>query len=249
MEVALYPFKSIRITQRHDEGNHLAHWNPKTNYSDKPIDEALENANRGYFNPFNDFEIVDKLGNEKNGYSIRLISCKKLKIPYKSEADYLELTLTHLNKDDFDKIKVGQIIHKNEQLIREGSSGEASGNHFHMTMNIGKYYGFKKNNNGKWVFAYEKSLLPNEAFYIDLTKTKILNRKNYNFKYVNFEIGSCNDDVEKIDNYLMNEVKGNFYGYYSSYGIKAFQNINNLEETGNVDLKTFERLLDKGVKL
>ena len=47
----------------------------------------------------------------------------------------------------------------------------------------------------------------------------------------------------------MNEVKGNFYGYYSSYGIKAFQNINNLEETGNVDLKTFERLLDKGVKL
>ena len=249
MEVALYPFDYIRITQRHDEGNHLPHWKPFKKCSDKPWDEALEDGGRGYFVPKNDFKIEEKHGSESSGYSLRLISVNKLKIPFKESPDYLKITLTHLNKDDFDKVKVGQIIHKNEKIAREGTSGKASGNHFHCTANIGKYYGFKKNGNDKYCFVYEKSLTPTEAFYIDTTKTKILSTKNYIFKNVNINIGSVSNEVEKTNLFLSKKILGNYYGFYTEGGIKSFQKINKLSETGNIDLKTFEKLLDNGVKL
>ena len=37
----------------------------------------------------------------------------------------------------------------------EGTDGNATGNHFHITANIGKYYGLLQNNNGKWCYTYE----------------------------------------------------------------------------------------------
>lgn len=249
MELALYPFKTMRITQRHDEGNHLAHWKPFKYCSDKPFDEALDDGGRSYFYPYNDFKIEDKFGSQESGYNVRLVSVNKLKIPYKSEPDYLKITLTHLNRDDYEKIRVGQVIHKKEMIIREGTSGKASGNHFHVTANLGKYYGFKKNGNGKWCFVYEKALTPTEAFYLDETLTDVKNKKGYNFISVNYKLGSVSDEVEKIDKYLSDKIQGNYYGYYTSSGIKAFQEIKNLNPSGEVDLKTFEKLLDEGVQL
>ena len=62
MEYAIYPFQYIRISQRHDEGNHLGHWSPSTNYSDKPWDEAEKDSGRQYFCPQNNFKIVEILG-------------------------------------------------------------------------------------------------------------------------------------------------------------------------------------------
>lgn len=247
MELALYPFKTMRITQRHDEGNHIKHWKPFKICSDKPFDEGLEDGKRGFFHPFNDFKIEEKLGSQETGFSVRLISCEKLKLPKRRELEYLKITLTHLNKDDFDKLKVGQIIHKNEEIIREGTSGHATGNHFHITANIGKYYGFKKNGNGAWCFVYEKSLLPNEAFYIDETKTKFI--RGYNMQRVNFEIGSAGEDVEEINKYLSYQTSGSYFGYYSNGAIKSFQKINKLNENGKINLETFTKLLENGVNL
>ena len=89
-----------------------------------------------------------------------------------------------MNEDNLKKVHVGQIIHKNEKILLEGTDGLSTGNHFHCTANIGKYYGFKKNANGKWCFVYEKSLTPPEAFYVDTSFTNILNPKGYTFKEV-----------------------------------------------------------------
>ena len=40
MEYAIYPFDYMRITQSHNDGNHVPHWNPFRDYADKPWDEA-----------------------------------------------------------------------------------------------------------------------------------------------------------------------------------------------------------------
>lgn len=249
MEVALYPFEYMNITQRHDEGNHLAHWKPNANYSDKPWDEACKDKGKSYFTPFNDFKIVEKIGNQKSGCSVRLESVKDLKIPYQKELVKLEITLTHMNQDNFNKVYVGEILKKGTKILMEGTSGQATGNHFHITANIGTYYGFKKNSNGKWVFAYKKSLLPQEAFYVDTTKTKILNSKKYIFVGVNYYKGCESSEVRDINDYMAICVSGRYYGEFTESTIKIFQKQNNLKETGEVNLDTFEKLLDKGANL
>lgn len=184
-EYSIYPFENMNITQRHDEGNHLAHWYPSANCSDKPWDEAGKDKNREYFVPQNDFRIVEILGlNSTTTNSVRLESVNELKIPYQDDPVILELTLTHMNEDNIKKVHVGQIIHKGEKVLLEGNDGLSTGNHFHCTANIGKYYGFKKNTNGKWCYVYEKSLIPPEAFYIDKKCTNIINPRGYTFKEV-----------------------------------------------------------------
>lgn len=248
-EIALYPFEYMRIIQRHDEGNHLAHWKPTANYSDKPWDEACQDGGRSYFVPYNEYKVEEKTGTQSNGFSVRLASVNKLKMPYKDEPDYLYVTLTHINKDDFDKIKVGQILHKGDKILREGTSGAATGNHFHITANTGKYYGIKYNSNNKWVFCYKKSLLPNEAFYVDTTKTTIINAKKYTFTGVNYKKYMQSKEVLKINEFLSNQVKGEFYGDYSEVNIKEYQRKKGIKITGEVDLETFESLLYDGANL
>lgn len=182
-EYAIYPFEFMNITQRHDEGNHALHSISVTNYSDKPWDEALQDSGRSYFCPRNDFIIEEILGiNSSTTNTVRLKSINKLYIPYKEEADYLYVTLTHMNEDNLKEVGVGQILYKGSKILLEGTDGFATGNHFHVTANLGKYYGLLQNNNGKWCYTYEKSLLPNEAFYLDESYTTVLNNREYVFK-------------------------------------------------------------------
>ena len=142
-EYAIYPFKFINITQRHDQGNHLPHWKDSTNYSDKPWDEACEDSGRSYFEPQNDFIIEQVLGLGTNTTnSVILRSVNKIYMPYKNAADYLYLTLTHMNEDNLKQVKKGQVLKKGSKILLEGTDGLATGNHFHITANIGKYYGY-----------------------------------------------------------------------------------------------------------
>lgn len=200
MEYSIYPFEYMRITQRHDKGNHLGHWYPSTNYSDKPIDEGCKDGGRQWFDPSNDYKIVEIIGlNSSTTNSVRLESVNKLKIPYQEEPVILEITLTHMNEDTIKQLKVGQIIHKHEKVILEGKDG-ADAYHFHCTFNIGKYYGMFKNTNGKWVFCYEKSLLPDEACYVEPDFNKIEEANGYSFKTVpEQEVGTPVERNTKVD--------------------------------------------------
>ena len=257
MEYAIYPFLTMRITQRHDEGNHLAHWYPFKKCSDKPWDEATEDGGRGYFVPQNDYKVVEKLGNQSGGYNVRLETVNKVKIPYQDNPVILEITLTHMNYDDYSKIKVGQILKKGTKILREGTSGKATGNHFHCTVNIGKYYGFKKNGNEKYCFVYEKALIVNEAFYIDKKINNILNTKDYIFKEVPksflpergyFTKGDSGDKIEKIDEFFSDKVKGNVYGDYTVALVKEFQKQSGLTQDGCIGPKTLAKMKEKGFK-
>lgn len=184
MELAIYPFLDMNITQRHDQGNHLPHWQGSTNYSDKPWDEACADSGRSYFVPQNEFIVEQVLGidPDQTTNSVRLKSVSKLKMPYQQQPDYLCLTLTHMNEDNLRQVSVGQIIHRGERILMEGTDGIATGNHFHITANLGNYYGFKKNSNGSWCFVYDTSLTPEQAFYVDTDITNIRNFNSYSFQ-------------------------------------------------------------------
>ena len=188
-EYAIYPFQTMNITQNYNQGNHIPHWQGSKNHSDKPWDEACKDGGREYFIPQNDFVVEEVLGvdtSSTKGYtnSVRLRSVNKLYTPFKNEADILYLTLTHMNEDNLRQVKVGQVLKKGTKLLLEGTDGYATGNHFHITANFGKYYGFLKNSNGSWCFTYEKSLLPHEAFYVEPTFTTIKNANGSKFQNV-----------------------------------------------------------------
>lgn len=198
-EFAIYPFRYMNISQRHDEGNHKPHWYKVTNHSDKPWDEACKDTGRSYFEPQNDFLIqqVKGLNTTKSTNAVRLKSVNKLYIPYKKDPDYLYVTLTHMNESNLKQVKEGQILKKGTKILMEGTDGQATGNHFHITANIGKYYGLLQNNNGKWCWTYEKSLLPNEAFYLYKDYTTIKNANKYSFKEVPKEIVKVGTPIPK----------------------------------------------------
>ncbi len=183
-EYAIYPFRYMNITQRHDQGNHVPHWQGSTNYSDKPWDEACKDGGRSYFEPQNDFVVEQVLGlnGDNTTNSVRLKSVNKLYIPYKKDPDYLYITLTHMNEDNLKQVYKGQVLKKGSKILLEGTDGYATGNHFHITANLGKYYGLLKNSNGSWCYTYDKSLLPNEAFYVDTDYTILINTAGYKFQ-------------------------------------------------------------------
>lgn len=200
-EYAIYPFKHMNITQRHDQGTHIPNWKGSTNYSDLPWDEACENEFRSYFEPQNDFLVEEVLGLGNNiTNTVRLKSVNKLYIPYKNEPEYLYLTLSHMNEDNLKEAKQGDILRKGTKILLEGTDGFTTGNHFHITANIGKYYGFLQNSNGAWCFVYQQSLMPNQAFFLDNKYTVVINNSNYSFIDVPNDINIIGDPVLKDEN-------------------------------------------------
>lgn len=181
-EYAIYPFEYMNITQRYDQGNHIPHWKNSKNYSDKPWDEAGKDSGRSYFVPQNDFKVEEVLGLGNNvTNTVRLVSVNKLTMP-NGKTDYLKLTLSHMEESNLKQVKKGQILKKGTKILLEGRDGRATGNHFHITANTGKYYGLLKNSNGAWCYTYKKSLLPQETFYIDTKFTKIINKNRVSLK-------------------------------------------------------------------
>lgn len=208
IEYAIYPFETMNITQNYNKGNHLPHWQNSKNYSDKPWDEACKDSGRSYFIPQNDFVIEEILGlNTSTTNSVRLKSVNKLVTPFKKEADYLYLTLTHMNEDNLKQVKKGQVLKRGSKILLEGTDGVATGNHFHITANFGKYYGMLKNSNGSWCFTYEKALKPEEAFYVDINFTKLKNSGGSVFKElpkISQQNNTNNKELELLNKQVIN---------------------------------------------
>lgn len=258
MEYAIYPFEYMRITQRHDQGNHLPHWKPDANFSDKPWDEGCKDTGRSYFVPQNDYlvETIYGINTTKITNSVILRTYNKVKIPYKDDPVYLYLTLTHMAEEDIKKLKPGMIIEKGQKLLREGKDG-AKDYHFHCTANLGKYYGLLLNSNDKWVFCFEKSLLPNEAFYIDKRVNNILNSNGYKFTEVPTDFlapkgylakGDSGEKVYKVNEWYADHVRGDFFGNFTETVVKEYQRQNNLTQDGVIGQKTLNKMIEQGFK-
>lgn len=267
MIYSTYPFKFMNITQRHDEGNHKAHNYPFIDCSDKPWDEACKDSGRSAFIPFTNMKVKKIFGKGNTVYtnSVILETIKAVKIPYRKEPCKLYITLTHMLESDLKKINEGDIIYEGQELLYEGTDGVASGNHFHITANIGKYYGFKKNANGKWCYVFERSLLPNEAFYIDFNKTKIINSNHYTFTKVPkedtflpprgyFKFGDKSENISKISDfmyknfpsYTSSKARGEYFGKYLLESIVEFQKRTGLVPDGNIGKLTLNMLVKYG---
>lgn len=252
-EYAIYPFKIMNISQNWNQGNHIPHWKDSKDHSDKPWDEAGNDSNRSYFEPQNDFIIEEILGLNNNiTNTVRLKSVNKLYIPYKETPDYLYITLAHMNEDNLKQLKKGQVLKKRTKILLEGNDGFATGNHFHITANLGKYYGFLKNSNGSWCYTYEKSLIPEEAFYVDKSFTTIKNSNGSIFKNIPITVYgtpvSRNELIDQIE-ILTSNVRirnmpsisnGNILGYIK-------KGIYNISETDVAEGYTWYKIDDNWV--
>ena len=184
--------------------------------------------------------------------------------------------ITHSAESELKKLKVGQIIKKGKVICYEGTDGNATGNHIHLTVGIAPYKGLYENSNGKWCFTGESSKKPEQLFYVNTKFTKVINQRSLSFKTITtdkvvekkqsapsflpkrgyFRLGDVSKNVGKIASfmyktfpaYTKKSALGNLYGVNLRNAIKEFQKRTKLSATGNVDSSTLKKLEKYGFK-
>ena len=180
----IYPTKIMSITQNYsDNFSHKPNSTGKPIY-DYPIDENCGTTGRDYFCcPCDEVEIKRIYGVGSSGANtIWLQSTSKVVFADNTE-DYCTILVTHPNDDTLKSLKVGQTFKRKEKMFLEGKDGNATGNHFHISVSKGKfvYSGWKKNNLGAWCIT-GKPIKPEEAFFIDREFTTIKKTAGLKFK-------------------------------------------------------------------
>ena len=112
-------------------------------------------------------------------------------------SDYLTIKFVHMENDDFGNtgIYVGRVYEKYEYVGREGQTGNATGNHLHVTCGKGhmKDTGWVQNSRGQWVLqATGGQFKPDQLLYIDRNFTEMRSEKNMTFQDMpqsRFEVG------------------------------------------------------------
>ena len=61
-----------------------------------------------------------------------------------------------------------------------------------------------------------------------------------------FTKGDSGENVAKIDEFLAEQVQGNYFGDYTESCVKVFQRQNGLEDDGNIGPLTLEKMREKG---
>lgn len=182
----VYPFKVMRITQSYDgETSHKPHMTgtPK----EYALDEGGKDTGRDWcYCPCDEMKVVRLTGvSAKGTNALYLTSTTKCCLADGRES-IVTLQLVHPNDDDLKKLKVGQKFKRGEKICREGNDG-ASGYHIHMAVGLGSILGtgWEKNSKGKWVLVTTGGpIKPEDAFYIDASFTKVVDRKRLAFKEV-----------------------------------------------------------------
>lgn len=168
MAILKYPCKTMNITQSY-LGN-FSHFTNRTGEPfDYPIDEAGIDRGRDYFYAPCDLRVVRIYGVKTTGdNTIWLESVDAVNTP--SGKHKITIMVTHPEDDDLLNIKVGQLYKQGEKIFREGSDGNSTGNHFHMSVATGTISGtgWIKNNKGAWVIRTTGvPIKPEDAFYVD----------------------------------------------------------------------------------
>ena len=180
----IYPTKIMNITQNYsDNFSHKPNSTGKPIY-DYPIDENCGSTGRDYFYcPCDEIVIKRIYGVGSSGANtIWLQSTSKVLFADNTE-DYCTILVTHPNDDTLKSLKVGQTFKRKEKMFLEGKDGNATGNHFHISVSKGKfvYSGWKKNNLNAWCIT-GKPIKPEEAFFIDREFTTIKKTAGLKFK-------------------------------------------------------------------
>ena len=180
----IYPTKIMSITQNYsDNFSHKPNSTGKPIY-DYPIDENCGTTGRDYFYcPCDEVEIKRIYGVGSSGANTIWLQSTSKVVFANGEEDYCTILVTHPNDDTLKSLKVGQTFKRKEKMFLEGKDGNATGNHFHISVSKGKfvYSGWKKNNLGAWCIT-GKPIKPEEAFFIDREFTTIKKTAGLKFK-------------------------------------------------------------------
>lgn len=177
-----YPVKNMKITQ-----SYLGSYSHAKNYNgrpyDYPIDEACLDSSREYMYCPCDCMVVKYIYgvNAKGTNTIWLESTEKVVMP--CGTDYVTIMVIHPMDDDLSKLKVGQKFYRGDKMFREGTDGNATGNHFHISVGKGKYRnGWVQNNKGAWpIDTVSGAIKPEQAFFVDKSFTNVIKTSGLTF--------------------------------------------------------------------
>ena len=193
MEKAMYPSKTIRITQRDHQGTHADCW---------ATDEA--GSDGGISSLFAPFTGIIKKIYSKDANEVWLESVEPVLFADGTK-DYMTIMFCHDN--DVSDLWVGKIIKKGEAFYQEGTKGYATGNHCHFECAKGKFTGtgWHKDNAGYW--SINNGKLVTDCLFVD-DSYNIIQTLGLNFRSVKeVEIKKYGTPVAR--NEYVNQIKIN----------------------------------------
>ena len=167
MEKPICPLKTMRITQGYNIGTHINSFA----IDDGGMDTNIENV----YAPFTGY--IKKIYTE-DANEVWLESASPVEYP-DGTIDYMTVIFAHC--DDVSNLSVGQKISQGEAFYKEGTKGNAIGNHCHLECGKGKFIepGWIKNENGYYVIINGKK--PEECFWLK-KDTNIIDDYGYTFQ-------------------------------------------------------------------
>lgn len=193
MEKAMYPIKTIRITQRDHQGTHADCF---------ATDEAGPDG--GISSLFAPFTGIIKKIYSKDANEVWLESVEPVLFADGTK-DYMTIMFCHDN--DVSDLWVGKIIKKGEAFYQEGTKGYATGNHCHFECAKGKFTGtgWHKDNAGYW--SINNGKLVTDCLFVD-DSYNIIQTLGLNFRNVKeVEIKKYGTPVAR--NEYVNQIKIN----------------------------------------
>ena len=180
-----YPCKVMNITQGYT-GSYTHSQHNTGSPKDFPWDEACSGSGRDWmYCPCDEMKVVGIYGVGARGTNTLWLQSTRIVFFADGTSGYFVLLITHPNDDDLKKIKKGQIFKRGDKICREGTDGNATGNHFHFSAGKGVMTGngWDENSKGKWVLTCSVATAkPEQLFYIDPEFTTIKNSKGLKFK-------------------------------------------------------------------
>ncbi len=185
---AVYPQKVLNITQSYT-GSFNHYLNSTGSPADFPIDMADQTSGREAFYAPCRMKCVKIYGQVTGVRGVAngawFESTDPVDFP-DGTTDYLTIKFVHMEDDDFGSsgIRTGRIYEPYEYVGREGRTGQATGNHLHVTCGKGKMSGsgWVKNSKSAWVLqATGGQYKPEQLLYLDPAFTAVRNTAGISF--------------------------------------------------------------------
>lgn len=167
MDRALFPMKYMRITQGYGTGSH------RDSY-------AIDNGGKdtGKDDVFAPFDCVVKKIYTADANEVWIESLQPVQYADGTE-DYMTILFAHC--DDVSHLRVGQVLRQGQNFYKEGTKGQATGNHVHMECGKGEFSGtgWFKNAAGYWGILNAKK--PQECLWVG-TDVTVQGNGGYSWK-------------------------------------------------------------------
>lgn len=199
----IYPTKKMYISQSY-MGNYSHNKSSSGNPKDYPIDESCGSTGRDYFYCPCDEVIIKRIyGVGVSGTNTIWMESTTPVVLANNKISYVTIMVTHPNDDTLKNIKIGDKFTRGQAMFLEGNDGNATGNHFHISVSASKYVsgGWQENNKGAWVIK-GNPVKPEEAFFVDDDFTQIIDKKGLNFRKLIKSLGNPvlrNEEVNQIE--------------------------------------------------